>query len=89
MHQQFAFLAPTPVSWAVGHSHFQISTLSVSLDPNGAFVDHGISYIYFLKGMSKSYARLIYVMVIFKCNIPQYMVPSCWCSVALTNAVQH
>ena len=33
-------LAPTSVSWLVSYYHFQISTLSVSVDPHGALVDH-------------------------------------------------
>ena len=40
------FLAHTSVSWFVSHSHFQISTVSLSLDRHSASVDHGAWYIF-------------------------------------------
>ena len=35
---------PSLVGWMVSHSHFQISTLSVSLDTHGVLVDHRMQY---------------------------------------------
>ena len=64
------------VGWLVIHSHFQISTLSASLDSHGEFVDHGISYIFwklrptsFIFGFPKCICR--------ECIFPKYVFAKC------------
>ena len=55
------------VGWLVGQSHFQISTLSVSLDRYRASVNgKPWDVIYFLKAMTSSFQISIFQTVFFK-----------------------